>query len=420
MKPSLANLRKKAAALAERIPLGRLEPQALSFWQQRSEIARSDDCSLASGEKTRSTKAALMTSGTSGENVSCDLTRWAVALSGGADSVALLLLLWAHYPHYQNDLLGLHYNHRLRGAAADEDEAFCRELCEKLGVELVVGRRADGVELRSEAAAREARFAFFSEEMAHVEAPVLWLGHQQNDVAETLLMRLVRGSGTGGLAAPRPVQTIASSDLQPERVHLRPLLTLSRAEIEAALRDCGVSWREDATNAGSEFFRNRIRHDVLPTLITAVTPRTREGHDSAEPISARAGRDALAGMALSRQLIDEDDAALDAWADTVANAVIRGGCIDLRELNGAARRTPAERGEAAKAMAPPFYLPRAVKRRVLYRWLREHAGAPSLSRQAFEALLSAIESGKSTRQSLGKTGFALIRKRILKFEPNTR
>jgi len=364
MKPSLANLRKKAAALAERIPLGRLHP-APGNWVR--------------GFRSR--------------------TRWGVALSGGADSVVLLLLLWAHFPHCREYLLVLHYNHRLRGSESDADEAFCYELCERLGVELAVGRRPDGVELHSEAEAREARFAFFWEEMERVGSCVFWLGHQKNDVAETLLMRLVRGSGTGGLAAPRPVQKIVKNETHCGRVHLRPLLTLSRAEIDAALCECGIPWREDATNAGGEFFRNRIRRDVLPALI-AVTDSSREEEGQGEKQEERKaeGRDVLAGMALSRELIEEDDAALDAWATAVAKAVIREGAVDLRELGA---------------------VPRAVKRRVLHRWLREHAGAPTLSRQAFEVLLSAIESGKSTRQSLGKLGFALIRKRILKYETNT-
>jgi len=330
---------------------------------------------------------------------------WAVALSGGADSVALILILWAHFPQKRRDLLALHYNHRLRGAEADEDEVFCLKLCGRLGVELAVGQRPDGVELRSEAAAREARFAFFAAELERRGSRVLWLGHQQNDVAETLLMRLVRGSGTGGLAAPRPVQKIAANEAHRERLHLRPLLTLSRAEIEAALRECGIPWREDATNSGGEFFRNRIRRDVLPALIAATEPRRAASASSREAEAGRAktemkkadARDALAGMALSRELLDEDAAALDAWVDAVAKTVIHDSVLNLRDLASA---------------------PRAVKRRVLYRWLREYAGEPMLSRQAFESLLAAIESAKSTRQSLGKTGFALIRKRVLRFEPN--
>jgi len=418
MKPSLANLRKKAAALAERIPLGRLEQQTLSFFEH----AFSDDGSA--GEVHRTALAAKAGALVAAEPSPFVLRTSSVALSGGADSVALLLLLWAHFPQKRGDLLALHYNHRLRGEESDADEAFCLKLCEKLGIKLVVGRRPDGVALRSEAAARDARFSFFAEEMERVGARVLWLGHQQNDVAETLLMRLVRGSGTGGLAAPRPVQKIVASEEHRGRVHLRPLLTLSRAEIEAALCECSVSWREDATNAGGEFFRNRIRRDVLPALIAAAAPAARDGRDLGKGSGGREGRDVLAGMALSRELIDEDDAALDEWADAVAKTVIRDGALNLRELNSVGSHRvcepePATNKPVANEIALGLRLPRAVKRRVLHYWLHEHAEAPPLSRQAFEALLSAIESGKSTRQSLGKAGFALIRKRILKFEPNT-
>ena len=82
---------------------------------------------------------------------------------------------------------------------------------------------------------------------------LLWLGHQQDDIAETMLMRLARGSGSAGLAAPRPRQAMSDG-----RFHLRPLLTLKKAKIVAALRAAGASWREDATNARGDFFRNRI------------------------------------------------------------------------------------------------------------------------------------------------------------------
>jgi len=378
MPSRLTHLKKKAQALAEQIPLGRLHPapqQWLRAFRSRSV--------------------------------------WAIALSGGADSVALLLLLWAHYPERRHDFAALHYNHRLRGPEADTDEAFCRQLCAKLGVPFTVGRRPDALELRSEAAAREARFEFFFEEMAVEGSRILWLGHQQNDVAETLLMRLVRGSGTAGLAAPRPVQAFPPTpEIPRERVHLRPLLTLPRADIEAALRDCEIPWREDATNAHGKFFRNRIRHDALPALIAAVQPSVAasvggEGQaesrtaDEGEPTAPREARDALAGMALSRELLDEDAAALEAWAQSVAVTVIHDGVLDLRTLN-------AERGG--------LRLPRAVKRRVLHLWLREHAGAPALSRQAFEALLAAVETSRSTRQSLGLAHFALIRRHTLRLE----
>ncbi|MCC6415057.1 MAG: tRNA lysidine(34) synthetase TilS, partial [Opitutaceae bacterium] len=198
--------------------------------------------------------------------------RWAVALSGGADSVALLLLLWAHFPERRGQLLVLHFNHRLRGRAADADEKFCRELCLGLGVEFEAARRATSDKVSNEAEARDLRFAFIQAAMRRHGAKALWLGHQLNDVAESMLMRLARGSGAGGLSAPRPVQVRAAG-----RVHLRALLNVRRSELEDALRQARLRWREDASNATRDYFRNRIRLDVLPAW------------------TAAAGRDALAG-----------------------------------------------------------------------------------------------------------------------------
>jgi tRNA(Ile)-lysidine synthase len=138
------------------------------------------------------------------------------------------------------------FQHRLRGAAADGDEAFCRELCAALGAELRVGAAewAPGSDV-SEAQAREARFAFFERAMRESGARALWLGHHRDDVVETMLLRLSRGSGARGLAAPRPVQRMADGT-----VRLRPLLAVPKAEIVAALRAAGVPWCEDATNHG--------------------------------------------------------------------------------------------------------------------------------------------------------------------------
>ncbi|HUG13320.1 MAG TPA: tRNA lysidine(34) synthetase TilS, partial [Opitutaceae bacterium] len=172
--------------------------------------------------------------------------RWHVAFSGGADSLTLLLLLWAHWPERRGGLVALHFDHRLRGAESDADVAFCREVCGALDIRLEVGtadwsREPDGI---SEADARDARMAFFKEAMSEVGVALLFLGHQKNDIAETMLMRLARGSGAGGLAAPRPVARHGAA------THLRPLLTLAHAEIVEALRAAGLEWREDATNEG--------------------------------------------------------------------------------------------------------------------------------------------------------------------------
>lgn len=296
---------------------------------------------------------------------------WVVAFSGGADSLALLLLLWAHFPGVRKQLHAVHFNHRLRGAAADRDEVFCRRVCASLNIRLHVGRRRRTQQVRSETAAREARFAYFDRVLNRLGAKSLWLGHQQNDVAESLLIRLARGSGTGGLAAPRPAQAMRGG-----RVHLRPLLDVPHAQIEKWLKAARVPWREDDTNATGDHFRNRLRRDVIPAWARA------------------ADRDVLAGAARSRDLLAEDDAALEAWTDAAAG------------------RVPPRRLELARLHG----LPVAVVRRVLHRWLLRLPERTDLSRQAFAALLAAVRAGRATRLSLGVGSLAVIRAGVLACE----
>ena len=336
MKAQKASWPERADNLADLLPVSRLQPMAIA-------AAMHDDAPTGP---------------------------WAVALSGGADSVALLLLLWAHWPAQRARLRALHYNHRLRGRASDLDEEHCRRLCTALGIKLWVGRRRDDQTVQNESQARELRFAFVRKKMTQCRSRILWLGHQQDDVAETMLMRLARGSGVGGLTAPRPLH------IQPDgRQHLRPLLTLKHEELTAALRAAGVNWREDHSNRRRDFFRNRIRHDVLPVWVQA------------------AGRDAVAGAALSRSLLAEDDAALEEWAERLQRQ------MPERRLN----------------LALLTDTPRAVVRRLLYRWLGQ-GPAVALARQAFEQLLEAVLRGESTRQSLGQHAFAVIRRRELQWE----
>jgi tRNA(Ile)-lysidine synthase len=326
---------------------------------------------------------------------------WCVALSGGADSVALLLTLVGlrnaecglrnsgtdparvgvvvgpiRNPHsavriHAAPVVALHFNHRLRGAAADGDEAYCRELCAALGVRLIVGT-ADwpaGSDV-SEARAREARFRFFAQAMGEAGARTLWLGHQRDDVVETMLLRLSRGSGSRGLAAPRPVQRLADGT-----VRLRPLLDLSKAEIVAALRVAGVSWREDETNHGDAFFRNRLRRQVIPEW-AAATPA-----------------ELTAAVARSRALLEEEDEALESWVDRVLAEPL-GDALPLAALRAA---------------------PAAIARRALHRWLLgldldERPGAV-----AFEELLDAVRSGRVARASAGTGGFFEVSADVLRF-----
>ncbi len=303
---------------------------------------------------------------------------WSVALSGGADSVALLLLVWAHWPSRRKRLVAFHFNHRLRGRESAGDARFCAALCRSLGVSLAAGSLEPGRRLAGEAGAREARFAFIDSAMGRRRRRVLWLGHQQDDVAETLLMRVARGSGAPGLAAPRPVHGFPSARGAGEgRVHLRPLLALKKAEIARALRGAGGAWREDSSNAHRAHFRNRLRRDVIPRWVRA------------------SGRDALSGAALTRELLEEDDRALESMVD------------DLAPLSG----------DGALAVGRLSGRPRAVVRRALHRWLLAQPGAGTLSRQGFELLLGAVERGDPARHSLGSHGFARIRSGYLRFEP---
>lgn len=298
-------------------------------------------------------------------------SRWALAFSGGADSLALLLIFWAEGPgRWERDFVVLHFNHRLRGKAANADEKFCREVCASLGVTFVAGRWRKARKGASEAEARAARFEFFGREMKRRKIRQLWLAHQQDDIAESMLMRLARGSGTGGLAAPRPVQVMGEG-----RLHLRPMLTLKKAGIVAALKKAGAEWREDVSNATDDHFRNRIRRRVLPAWVKA------------------AGRDALAGAALSRELVDEDDAALETWLDEL-KPLDRRGRLNLGPLAGK---------------------PRALVRRALHRWLLAVRPDTDLSRQGFNQLLAAVERGRDTRFSLGAKGFAVVRRGQLVF-----
>jgi len=300
-----------------------------------------------------------------------DAVPWCVAFSGGADSLALLLTLRAHFP--AKKIVALHFNHHLRGTASDADEKFCRDTCATLGVELKIGHWTHPTP--SEVSAREARHAFFASKMSALNSPALFLGHQRDDIAETQLMRLARGSSTAGLAAPRPVHTRADG-----RTFLRPLLTLTKSEITAALRARGLTWREDTTNTSApddpagDYFRNRIRRDVLPAWLAA------------------AENDALAGAALTRELLEEDAAALDTWLDELLPAsAITPASIDLRPL-------------ANK--------PRALLRRALRRW----PPATELARAGFESLLAICESPAGGQTSIGDDT-AIFENGILRIQP---
>jgi tRNA(Ile)-lysidine synthase len=198
--------------------------------------------------------------------------RVAVAVSGGADSVALLRVLLDLRQDLGVVLSVAHFHHGIRGAEADADQAFVHELAERLGLQLHIGSAdvpayALTHKLSLEAAARELRHQWFAQ-LAHENlVDKIATGHTIDDQAETVLMRILRGAGSRGLAAIFPVQQ--------QRHLIRPLLRLSRREVEAYLLSQGQSWREDSSNRDLSHTRNRIRHRLLPILERDFNPGVR-------------------------------------------------------------------------------------------------------------------------------------------------
>ena len=189
-------------------------------------------------------------------------TRVAVALSGGADSVALLFALRAIAQAERFVVVGAaHLNHRLRGADADGDAQFCRDLAERLempiDVECIdVAALARDTATSIEHAAHVARYAFFDRAAARLGATAIAIAHTKDDQAETFLLRLLRGAGPRGLSGIHPRAGIV----------VRPFIETPRAYVREFLRAARITFREDASNADLAIPRNRIRHELLPLL----------------------------------------------------------------------------------------------------------------------------------------------------------
>ena len=274
-----------------------------------------------------------------GERVVC-------ALSGGCDSVCLLLLLTKLAGELGlAGVSALHVNHGIRGEEAERDEAFCRELCERLGVPLTVRHEdipkiaaASGESL--EEAGRRRRLEIFAEE-AKARGAKVAAAHHLNDQAETLLMSLARGTGPAGLAGMRPLREDARGFTL-----IRPLLRASREEIEAYAAAQGTGWCEDSTNASGENSRSRLRAEVLPVLEDLWPGAARHAAALAAKLAAQEDfLDRLAGEAMEK--LRRPDGSLDADALRREDPVLRqrifalwleenGGLKDVGEVHYAA------------------------------------------------------------------------------------
>lgn len=286
-----------------------------------------------------------------------------VACSGGADSVFLALYFgWLSCQgQLKPPITVLHFNHKLRGARSDGDEAFTHELCDALGIVCVSADwiHSGNTASVSETAARDARMAFFAKCVGDPkESSAILTGHHADDIAETMLMRLSRGSGLQGLTAPREF-SIGANGLR----FIRPLLGLGKAEMVSWLKNTGAGWREDETNQQGLYYRNRLRESVIPEWEKA------------------ADRPLRGGVAQSRALLEEDWQALEGLFDASWNkARLDSNALDWERM---------------------LDMPRAFQRRALNRLLTEEGVGP-LTLAAMEAVLDFFRAKKAFKVSVKK------------------
>lgn len=214
-------------------------------------------------------------------NMLLDGARLGVAVSGGADSVALLHALHRLSKTRDWSLHVLHFNHLLRGAESDEDCRFVEDLSASLGLECLCGSadvRAAALGGNLEQTARQLRYQFFSEMRDRQKLDAVATGHTASDQAETVLMRLLRGASPDSLAGIRPVN---------DGWIVRPLLELTRDEVRDWLSAEGIGWREDSTNSENCYDRNKLRNEVLPLLRSEWNPKVEAALTRLAALAAR-------------------------------------------------------------------------------------------------------------------------------------
>jgi len=241
-----------------------------------------------------------------------------VAVSGGADSVALLHILNGLSPILELELTVVHLDHGLRGQVSQDDARWVEDLSLRLNIPYIGGRLDPASEEEecgrsSEEAARIARYAFFREVSDRTGITTIALAHHADDQAETVLMKLLRGcspAGLGGMRVSRQDGTL--------RI-IRPLLSARRWELREFLTSSGESFREDLSNRDCRFLRNRLRHELLPLMEKEYNPKIKEGLIH------------LAGM-----VRDRDDYLRDRLGDTFSRVVSKtdeGIKIDCKRFN---------------------------------------------------------------------------------------
>jgi tRNA(Ile)-lysidine synthase len=280
-----------------------------------------------------------------------------IACSGGSDSLFLTLAFCAfcdRSDYFFDRATILHLNHNLRGKESFQDAEFVAELAEYLGLNFIRGTLNELPDKPSEETLRDIRYKFFSKQMQAIGSRILLLGQQQNDVAETLIMRLTRASGLEGLSAPREMQKFADGT-----VRLRPLLGIKKSEIESVLRQCDVPWRVDFSNMSRNYFRNTVRNVILPELQKTVSQY-----------------DIVANIAKSHAAITEAQDFVEEVAshETMINST---DGINVSKFNG---------------------MPSSMLRHILRKWLLNKR--IELGRKDFENLFDSVRWGKEMTKTV--------------------
>lgn len=288
-----------------------------------------------------------------------------IAVSGGADSVALARGLQELRISGAGRLVLAHFNHGLRGAESDQDQAFVVELARELGLTVMVETRGGEGESRrggdAEEALRELRYRFLVRAADESGARYVATAHTADDQVETVLHNVIRGTGLGGLAGiPRLRPLTAAATL------VRPLLSVSRGEVLAYLSSLCQAFREDATNQSLYYTRNRIRHELVPRLEREYNPQVR------------------AALVRLSQIAGAADALLDQQAEELlclaARSVPSGVEIDLPALEGTHQTL--------------------IQQALLVLWRRQDWPLQDMSFEKWEQLLALVTAPVNTRSDL--------------------
>ncbi len=334
--------------------------------------------------------------------------RVAAAVSGGADSVALLCLLLELRSELGIVLSVAHVNHKLRGEESDEDERFVAKLARQHGLELAVrdapvdGRHISKIRSGIEAAARQLRHGFFRQLAREGPVTKVVTAHTLDDQAETVLLRIFRGTGIRGLSAVHP-RIVFEEQGRAFGELVRPLLGFRRAALREFLRERGQGWREDSSNRDIAFLRNRVRHRLLPMIVEefgeaaiehmgelAEIARAEEEHwERAHPEVAAALPAAVAKQVAEKVSFVSghrfSDTPSSSKSDAPLGAVVR----------------PETLPSASLPLAPLLAVPLAAQRRLVRAWLEANAPDLSISFRLIEEALE-LARGSADKGSAGK------------------